>query len=49
MQENKREVRNRRMMKDVVVYFQDVLGNKNFVVKFEDGQKREISASSLSY
>ena len=33
----------------MVGYIQAVLVNKKFVVKFEDGQKREMSDSSLSY
>ena len=33
----------------MLVYAQDVVEKKNFVVQFEDGQKREMSDSSLSY
>ena len=36
------------MSKDVVVCVQSVLEKKKFVVQFEDGQKREMSDSSLS-
>ena len=36
-------------MKDVVVRVQSMLGKKNFAVIFEDGKKKEMSASSLSY
>ena len=47
MEEKTREGRSNRMTKDVVVFFQDVLGKNNFLVQFEDGQKRDISASLL--
>ena len=44
-----RERRSRRMRKEVVGCFQDVVGKKNFLVQFEDGQKKEISASLLVF
>ena len=49
MKQKKREGINRFTRKEVVGYIQAVLVNKKFVVKFEDGQKREMSDSSLSY
>ena len=33
----------------MVVYFQDVVGKKKFLVKFEDRHNKEMIASSLSY
>ena len=37
------------MSKYLAVCVQDVVGKNNFLVIFEYGKKREISASSLSY
>ena len=37
------------MRKEVVGCFQAVMGNKKFLVQFEDGQKREISFFPLLY
>ena len=37
----------RKTRKDVVVCVQAVAGKKNFLIQFEDGQKKEISSSSL--
>ena len=44
-----REVRIRRMGKDVVGCVHSVVGKKKFLVQFEDGQKKEISSSSLVF
>ena len=49
MYENKREVINRRIIKEVVVCVQDVVGKNDLSVKFEYGHKRDISASLISY
>ena len=49
MEENTRDGRSRRMSKYVVVCFQAMVGKKKFLVQFEDGQNRLISASLLSY
>ena len=48
MCENKRGVRRRRVIKDMVVCVQAVVGNNNFLIKFEGGQQRDISASFIS-
>ena len=42
-----REGRSRRTRKEVVGYVQAVAGKKKFLVQLKDGQKKEISASSL--
>ena len=42
-----REVRIRIIRKDLVGFFQDVVGNKKLLVQFEYGQKKEISSSLL--
>ena len=44
-----REGGSRMVMKEVVVCVQDLVGKKNFLVQFEYGQKKEISASSLVF
>ena len=44
-----REGRSRRMRKDVVGCVQSGVGFKKFPVQFEDGQKKEISSSSLVF
>ena len=44
-----REVRIRRMRKEVVGCVHIVVGKKMFLIKFEYGQKKEISSSSLVY
>ena len=44
-----REGRRRSMKKEVVGCVQDVAGNKNFLVQFEDGKKKEISSSLLMF
>ena len=41
--------RSRRMRKEVVVCVQDVAGKKKFLFQFEDGQKKDLSASSLVF
>ena len=43
------EGRSRMMRKEVVVCVHSVVGKKNFFVQFEDGQKIEISSSSLVF
>ena len=48
MEEKTSEVRTRCMRKEVVCCVQYMEGKKKFVVPFEDGQKRYMSASSLS-
>ena len=48
-EKNKREGKTRRIWTEVAGCFQDVTGNKNLLVQFEDGQKREMSYCSLSY
>ena len=42
-------VRSRRMSKEVVGCVQDIAGNKNLLVQFEDGQKKEISSYLLVF
>ena len=44
-----REGRSRRIRKEVVGCVQSAVGKKKFLVLFEDGQKKEISSSSLVY
>ena len=39
-----REGRSRKIREEVVGCVQSVLGKKKFLVKFEDGQKRDISS-----
>ena len=41
------EGRSRRIRKEVVGCVQDVVGKKKFLVKFEDGQKKEMGSFSL--
>ena len=43
------EGRSRRMRKVVVGCVHSVLGKNNFFVQFKDGQKKEISSSSLVF
>ena len=45
----KREVRSRSMKKEVVVCVHSLVGKKKSLVQFEDGQKKEISSSSIVY
>ena len=42
-----RELRIMIIRKDLVGFFQDVVGNKKLLVQFEYGQKKEISSSLL--
>ena len=49
MEENTREGRSRRNSKDVMRCFQSMVGKDNFLVKFEDGQKIEMSYCLLAY
>ena len=44
-----RKGRSRRIRKEVVVCVHIVVGNKNFLVQFEDGQKKETSYSLLVF
>ena len=44
-----REVRSRRMRKEVVGFAHSVVGKNNFLVQFEDGQKKDICSSSLVF
>ena len=44
-----REGGGRRTRKEVVVCVQSVVGKNKFLVKFEDGQKKEISSYSLLF
>ena len=44
-----REGRSRRMSKEVMGCVQSVVGKKKFLVQLEDGQKKEISSSSLVF
>ena len=44
-----REGRSRRTRKEVALCVQDVAGKKKFLFQFEDGQKKEISSSSLVF
>ena len=46
-EENTREVRIRRTRKEAVSCVHDETGKKKFLVKFEDGQKREMIDYSL--
>ena len=48
MEDKIRQGRIRRISKEVLGIVQDVAGKKKFVVEFEDGQKKEMSSSSLS-
>ena len=43
IEENTREVRRRRMRKEVVVCVQAVAEKNKFLVKFGDGKKKEMS------
>ena len=45
MEENKREVRDRRISKYVVGCIQTVVGKKKFLVQFQYGQNKYMSAS----
>ena len=45
----KREGRSSRMRKEVVGYVHSVVGQKKFLVPFEDGHKKEMSSSSLVF
>ena len=47
MEENTREVRIRRMSKEVVGYFQDMAEKHIFLVQFKYGQKKQMSPCSL--
>ena len=38
-----------RIRKEVVGYVQDMVGKNNLPFQFEDGQRRQMSDSSLSY
>ena len=49
MEDNTREGRRRIMRKEVVGCVEDVVGNNNFLVKFEDGNKKEMISFSLLY
>ena len=49
MEENTREERIRRTIKDVVVCVKAVTGNKKSLVQFQDGQKRNMNSCLLSY
>ena len=49
MEDNTREGKSRRMRKLVVVCVQAMVGEKKFLVQFEDFQKIEMIASLLSY
>ena len=49
MEENTREERIRRMRKYVVGCVKDVVGKKNVLVKFEDGQNKERISCSIVY
>ena len=49
MEENTREVRIRRIRKYVVGCVQNVVGIKILLVQFGDGQKKEMSSSSLVF
>ena len=49
MDDNTREGRTRRIGKEVVRCVHDVVGNKKFIVKVEDGQKRDMSFFPLFY
>ena len=44
-----REVRSRRMRKDMVGCVQSVVGKKKLLVQFENGNKKDISYSSLVF
>ena len=49
MEDNTKEVRGTKIRKYVVGCVQDVVVNKKFLVKFEDGQKKDVSYSSLVF
>ena len=48
-EKNKREGKTGRIWTEVAGCFQDVTGNNNLLVQFEDVQNREMSYCSLSY
>ena len=49
MDEITREVRSRRMRKDMVGCVQSVVGKKKLLVQFENGNKKDVSYSSLVF
>ena len=49
LEKTTREGRSMRMRNKVVVCVQNVVGNKKLLFQFEDGQKKEISSSSLVF
>ena len=49
MVENRREGRSRRTRKEVVGCVHAVVGKKTFLVKFENGQKKQVSSCSLVF
>ena len=49
MEEKTRDGRSRRTRKEAVGCVEAMVGNKKFLVRFKDGQMREMSSSSLSY
>ena len=49
MEKITREGRSRKARKEVVGCIQSAVGKKNFLVQFEDGQKKEISYSHLVF
>ena len=49
MEESTREVRSRKLSKEVVECVQYVVGKKKFLFQFRDGHKKDMSSVSLSY
>ena len=49
MEERIRELRTRRMRKEVVECVKDVVGKKKFFVQFEDGHKKDMSYCLLVF
>ena len=49
LEEITRKGRNRRIRKEVLLCVQDMVVKKRFLVKFKDGQKKEISSFSVFY
>ena len=49
MEEKTRDGRSRRTRKEAVGCVEAMVGNKKFLVRFKDGQRREMSSCSLVY
>ena len=49
MEDNTREGRSRRMRRLAVGFFQSMTGKNNFLVKFQDRKKIDMSSCSIFY